>query len=137
MRQLRRDLKTLRIQAWPGLLFLACCCGCGGNAYNAATRTQNGAFSKRSSRQSLQTRSEITEADPNFAPRCNLLPVRKSNTPGTTLSPRNQRALRSPRGALSTVDKDCITPNLRPIRASNGNPKIGGGIPTSQGRGRL
>ncbi len=35
MRQVRRDLKTLRFQAWPGLLFLACCGGCG-SAYNAA-----------------------------------------------------------------------------------------------------
>src|SRR5260370_37612088 len=103
MRQLRRDLKTLRIQAWPGLLFLGCCCGCGGNAYNAATRTQNGAFSKRSSRQSLQIRSEITEADPKFSPRGKPLPVRKTNTSVATLSPGNQPALSVPRGVPSTV----------------------------------
>ena len=36
MRQVRRELKTVRFQAWPGLLFLACCGGCG-SAYNAAT----------------------------------------------------------------------------------------------------
>lgn len=38
MRQIRRDLKSLRFQAWPGLLLLACCGGCG-SAYNAATST--------------------------------------------------------------------------------------------------
>jgi 6-phosphogluconolactonase len=36
MRQLHRDLKTLRFHVWPGLLFLVCCAGCG-SAYNAAS----------------------------------------------------------------------------------------------------
>jgi 6-phosphogluconolactonase len=36
MRQLHRDLKTLRFHVSPGLLFLVCCAGCG-SAYNAAS----------------------------------------------------------------------------------------------------
>ena len=36
MRHVRRNLETLPFQAWPGLIFLAWCCGCG-SAYNSAT----------------------------------------------------------------------------------------------------
>jgi hypothetical protein len=35
MRQVQQDLKGLVLQAWPGLIFLACSAGCG-SAYNSS-----------------------------------------------------------------------------------------------------